>query len=131
MYLIRNYQSLNSLQLLLKILYIFYSNFFMENPNIKNVLQETLGQCYDVMQDMDFDGREMSGFDTVSSRDTPVNVLDRQFSSYLSSETGDDKTSGDASAAGLAVVERQIKRRKISGYCSNQMVQISQIQPFC
>ncbi len=73
------------------------------------------------MQDIVIDGYE-SVFDMVSSSVTPVNVLDQQFSSAESEKTNAIITSSTLRS------ERDIKRRRIIGYCDNLTVQISRIQ---
>nr|QYW07132.1 cyclin D6-2 [Dimocarpus longan] len=58
--------------------------------NCSHVNKENMLQCYNAIQEIAVDGYdESSGIDTVSSSDTPVNVLDRRF---WSSES--DKTNG-------------------------------------
>lgn len=86
------------------------------------ILQENLLQCSNAMQDIVIDGYE-SVFDMVSSSVTPVNVLDQQFSS-----TESEKTNGTISGSSTSRSERDIKRRRIIGYCDNLTVQISRIQ---
>lgn len=86
------------------------------------ILQENLLQCSNAMQDIVIDGYE-SVFDMVSSSVTPVNVLDQQFSS-----TESERTNGTISGSSTSRSERDIKRRRIIGYCDNLTVQISRIQ---
>lgn len=86
------------------------------------ILQDNLLQCYNAMQDIVIDGYE-SVFDMVSSSVTPVNVLDQQFSS-----TESEKTNGTITSSSTSRSERDIKRRRIIGYCDNLTVQISRIQ---
>uniref|UniRef100_A0A2N9IYT7 B-like cyclin n=1 Tax=Fagus sylvatica TaxID=28930 RepID=A0A2N9IYT7_FAGSY len=86
-----------------------------------NCSYEKLLQCYSAMQDIVIDGYE-SVFDMVSSSVTPVNVLDQQFSSAESEKTNAIITSSTLRS------ERDIKRRRIIGYCDNLTVQISRIQ---
>ena len=90
------------------------------------ILQESMQDCYNVIQDIAMDDGYESVIDTVSSLDTAVNVLDHQF---VSSES--EKTNGTHSAAAAAATtlrqEKDIKRKKLgSEYSNNHTAQISQ-----
>lgn len=78
-------------------------------------------QCYSAMQDIVADGFD-SVLEMVSSSVTAANVLDHNFSSSAES--------GKTTVTGLTPLrlERDMKRRKISEYCKDHRVQISQIQ---
>ncbi|KAL5797712.1 hypothetical protein ACOSQ2_002532 [Xanthoceras sorbifolium] len=92
------------------------------------VNKENMLQCYNTIQAIAMDGYDESGIDTVSSSDTPVNVLDRRFSSSESDKTnGTTITTTDTSPS---PPERDSsKRRKIAtGYCDNHRIQLSQTQ---
>ncbi|KAH7576840.1 hypothetical protein JRO89_XS01G0160200 [Xanthoceras sorbifolium] len=87
-----------------------------------------VNKCYNTIQAIAMDGYDESGIDTVSSSDTPVNVLDRRFSSSESDKTnGTTITTTDTSPS---PPERDSsKRRKIAtGYCDNHRIQLSQTQ---
>ncbi|KAK4845587.1 hypothetical protein QYF36_006781 [Acer negundo] len=135
--------------------------FPLQLDNFKNAIfncsyvnKENMLQCYNVILQqeivMDNGYDDESEIDTLSSSDTPVNVLDRRFSS--SSES--DKTNGatitttDTSATAATTTpwlsppnpnppppqqpERDNKRRKIAtGYCNNHRIQLSQTQQHC
>ncbi|KAF5741474.1 hypothetical protein HS088_TW10G00471 [Tripterygium wilfordii] len=92
------------------------------------VNKESMQQCYNTMQEIAIDGYD-SLFDAVSSSDTPVNVLDRHFSSAVSEKTN-GTTTITANGSSSVRTERDIKRRKITGHYNNnnQTVQISQVQ---
>ncbi|GMY09997.1 putative cyclin-D6-1 [Fagus crenata] len=98
-----------------------YPCFRKATSNCSYVNKEKLLQCYSAMQDIVIDGYE-SVFDMVSSSVTPANVLDQQFSSAESEKTNAIITSSTLRS------ERDIKRRRIIGYCDNLTVQISRIQ---
>ncbi|KAK2650948.1 hypothetical protein Ddye_018437 [Dipteronia dyeriana] len=120
--------------------------------NCSYVNKENMFQCYNVILKqeivMDIGYDDESEIDTLSSSDTPVNVLDRRFSS----STESDKTSGatitttDTSTTATTTQlspntnpnppppqpERDNKRRKIAtGYCNNHRIQLSQTQQKC
>jgi len=78
----------------------------------KNLLQESVEQCYKVIQDIAIEEEYSSALNGVSSSDTPINVLDHHF---LSSES--QKTNGITVANTIAVSSplRDLKRRKITG----------------
>lgn len=85
-------------------------------------LQETMSQCYSVIQDIAMEGYE-SVLDMVSSSDTPVNVLDHHF---LSSES--ERTDGiPAASTTTPRQEKDLKRRKITDCGDNHTVQISHV----
>ncbi|KAG9452802.1 hypothetical protein H6P81_005706 [Aristolochia fimbriata] len=80
------------------------------------VNKDKLFDCLGEMQEVVMDGYD-STFDTVYSSETPVCVLDRHCSSSES-----DKTSG-------AIMEPELKkRRKMSDFCKQKTLQLSQIQ---
>lgn len=89
------------------------------------LLQESVLQCYNVIQGIGMEEGYESVFNAVSisSSITPVNVLDHHF---LSSES--EKTNGITDAASILRQEKDLKRRKITGYGNNQTVQISRIK---
>ncbi|KAL5581884.1 hypothetical protein UlMin_014326 [Ulmus minor] len=102
-----------------------YPSFKKALSNCSYVNKEIMSQCYNTMQAIVLEEYETL-FEVVSSSITPVNVLDQQ---YSSSESG--KTNGSSTITGSTTtlrLERDIKRRKINHYCSNQTVQISQIK---
>lgn len=84
--------------------------------------QESILKCNNVIQNIIMEEYE-STFDLVSCSETPTNVLDRHF---LSSES--EKTNGTTVAATALGQEKDIKRRKITGYGNNHTVQISEIE---
>lgn len=90
------------------------------------LLQEKMLECYNCIEDIVMDGYE-SGFETVSSSDTPVNVLDRRFSSSES-----DKTLGSTTTITTTntqhSLERDAKRRKMNRFCDDH--QLSQTQQY-
>ncbi|KAJ4729922.1 Cyclin [Melia azedarach] len=96
------------------------------------VNKENMLQCYNAMEDIiSMEGYYESGFDTVSSSDTPVNVLDRRFSSSESDKTSVITTTTNTITTTNTTKlspERDTKRRKVSGYCNNRSIQLSQIQ---
>ncbi|KAB5512988.1 hypothetical protein DKX38_030016 [Salix brachista] len=98
--------------------------------NCSCVNKENLLQCYDAMQETAMDGYE-SQFDTVSSSVTPVNVLDRHFSSSESENTGGTAVTISTDGTGKIWAEKGFKRRKISAFCNNQMAQLSQMEQQC
>ncbi|PON80528.1 Cyclin [Parasponia andersonii] len=81
--------------------------------------KESMSQCYNAVQAVVLEEYE-SVSEAISSSVTPVNVLDQRFSS---SESGN--TNGKSTVTTLRI-ESDIKRRKISHYCHNRTVQISQ-----
>ncbi|XP_010268904.1 PREDICTED: putative cyclin-D6-1 [Nelumbo nucifera] len=87
-----------------------------------HVNKENLFDCCKVMQDVVIDGYG-SAFDIVSSSDTPDNVLDQQYSS-----TESEKTGSTIATTVIRAAERDIKRRKINDFCSDNTFQLSQIQ---
>uniref|UniRef100_A0A6M2EKS3 B-like cyclin n=1 Tax=Populus davidiana TaxID=266767 RepID=A0A6M2EKS3_9ROSI len=88
------------------------------------VNKENLLQCYNAMQETAMDGYK-SQFDMVSSSDTPVNVLDRHFSSSESENTNGTVVMIPSNGSNKTWPEKDIKRRKISALCNNQTVQLS------
>ncbi|KAJ7981376.1 Cyclin [Quillaja saponaria] len=100
-----------------------YQDFIKAISNCSFVNKEYMLQCNNVLQDITIKGYE-SSYGIVSSSDTAINVLDHQF---LSSESEKTNITTKAIAA-TSLRETDIKRRKISDYGSNHMVQISQIQ---
>ncbi|KAK0590627.1 hypothetical protein LWI29_029653 [Acer saccharum] len=134
-----------------------FTNFKNAIFNCSYVNKENMLQCYNVILQqemvMDIGYDDESEIDTLSSSDTPVNVLDRRFLS--SSES--DKTNGatitttDTSTTAATTTwlsppnpnpnppppppqqpERDSKRRKIAtGYCNNHRIQLSQTQQQC
>ncbi|KAL9269341.1 putative cyclin-D6-1 [Drosera capensis] len=94
------------------------------------VHRETLASCCNVMQGMLMEGYE-SAFDNptraMSSSDTPINILDRNWSS--NSTTTTTTTITMTSSHSDNNVEREVKRRRKTGvYCSIEKPQLSQIQ---
>ncbi|KAJ6291348.1 hypothetical protein OIU76_023420 [Salix suchowensis] len=98
--------------------------------NCSCVNKESLLRCYDAMQETAMDGYE-SQFDTVSSSDTPVNVLDRHFSRSESENTGGTAVTISTDGTGKIRAEKGFKRRKISAFCNNQTAQLSQMEQRC
>ncbi|KAA8524490.1 hypothetical protein F0562_010913 [Nyssa sinensis] len=92
--------------------------------NCSYVNKEELFECCNVMQDIAMDGYE-SVLDIVSSSSTPVNVLDWHCSSSTSSS---DSEKTNTTEAITSTVDRDIKRRKISGFRNDKTFQFSQIQ---
>lgn len=107
-----------------ELLPLHFSSFKRALCNYSYVNKERMLQCYNVIQEGTLrDGYE-SVVENVSSSETPVNVLDQQFSN--SQISGDDeKTTGIIISSGPNA-DRDIKRRKIRN--SNQTVQITHIQ---
>ncbi|GAV83281.1 Cyclin_N domain-containing protein/Cyclin_C domain-containing protein [Cephalotus follicularis] len=96
-----------------------FSCFKKSIANFSYVNKEKMSQCYNVIQEIAMDGYE-SVFDTLSSSETPVNVLDRHFSSSQSDKTNSTITTS-ASTVTLRP-EKDNKRRKISSdydHCNN------------
>ncbi|CAL2249614.1 unnamed protein product [Prunus armeniaca] len=98
-----------------------YPCFKKALSNCSYVNKENMLQCYSAMQDMVADGFD-SVLETVSSSVTAANVLDHNFLS--SAESGKTIVTGMTPLR----LERDMKRRKISEYCKDHRVQISQIQ---
>lgn len=98
--------------------------------NCSCVNKENLLRCYNAMQETAMDGYE-SQFDMVSSSDTPVNVLDRHFSSSESENTGGTAVTISTNGTSKIWAEKDIKRRKISAFCNNQTAQLSRMQQQC
>lgn len=76
------------------------------------LLQETVVQCYNVIQDIAKEEYE-SVLNINSTSDTPVNVLDEHFLSLES-----EKTNG-------VIQEQEFKRRKIADYGNKRTVPFS------
>ncbi|GAB2214986.1 hypothetical protein Droror1_Dr00019356, partial [Drosera rotundifolia] len=94
------------------------------------VNKETLASCCNVMQGILMEGYK-SAFDNAtraaSSSDTPINILDRNWSS--SSTTTTTTTTTTTSSHSNSNVEREAKRQRKTGvYCSNGKPKLSQIQ---
>ncbi|KAI3969753.1 hypothetical protein MKW92_014985 [Papaver armeniacum] len=90
------------------------------------VNKEKLLDCWNVMNSTVMNSYE-SVFDMIislSTNNTPVNVLDVHFSTTTSQS--------EKAAATVVITERDIKRRKISGndlrYCNEKSFQVTQIQ---
>ncbi|PQM41394.1 putative cyclin-D6-1 [Prunus yedoensis var. nudiflora] len=110
------------------LLFASHELFPMQYPCFKKALSncsyvntENMLQCYSAMQDIVADGFD-SVLEMVSSSVTAANVLDHNFSS--SAESGKTTVTGMTTLR----LERDMKRRKISEYCKDHRVQISQIQ---
>ena len=90
--------------------------------NLNNFLQENLLKCFNAMQEMVINEISESIVDTVSSSSTrtPVCVLD------CNCTKSESESTTSTTAATAMPEKREIKRRKLNGFCS---VQISQIQP--
>uniref|UniRef100_A0A2P2J6N4 B-like cyclin n=2 Tax=Rhizophora mucronata TaxID=61149 RepID=A0A2P2J6N4_RHIMU len=102
-----------------------FSSFRNAISNCPYVNKENMFECCDAMQDIAMEGYESAlAFETVASLDTPVNVLDRHFSSTESEEASRTITSSRTSLR----AEKDTKRRRMNGYCNNQSVQLSHIQ---
>ncbi|XP_027348206.1 putative cyclin-D6-1 [Abrus precatorius] len=87
------------------------------------VHQESVQQCYKVIQDIAIEEEYESGLNGVSRSDTPVNVLDHHF---LSSES--EKTNGITVPDSPLRQEKHLKRRKITGpYGNNPTIHSSWI----
>lgn len=76
------------------------------------LLQESVMQCYNVIQDIAREDYE-SIFKANSSSGTPVNVLDEHFLSLES-----EKTNG-TNVAAPTIQEKDFKRRKVTDYGSS------------
>ncbi|KAM6549148.1 hypothetical protein CsatB_020824 [Cannabis sativa] len=101
--------------------------FPLQFPCFRNALsncsylnKDNLLHCYNALQAVVLEEYE-SVSEAVSSTVTPVNVLDQIFSS---------SESGKSNTVTTLRLERDIKRRKISHYCHNQTVHVSQIRQF-
>jgi len=88
----------------------------------KNLLQESVEQCYKVIQDIAIEEEYESALNGVSRSDTPINVLDHHF---LSSES--EKTNGITVADSPLRQERDLKRRKITPCGNNPTIHNSWI----
>ncbi|XP_031249927.1 putative cyclin-D6-1 [Pistacia vera] len=102
-----------------------FSCFRKAISNCSYVNKEKMLECYNCIEDIMMDGYE-SGFETVSSSDTPVNVLDRRFSSSESDKTLGSTTTTTTAPNTQHSLERDAKRRKMNGFCDNH--QLSQAQ---
>ncbi|XP_022777376.1 putative cyclin-D6-1 [Durio zibethinus] len=90
------------------------------------VNKENLLKCFNAMQEMVINEMSESIVDTVSSSSirTPINVLD----CHCNKSESESSTSNMAATAMPG--KREIKRRKLNGFCSeSNRVKISQIQP--
>ncbi|XP_044465835.1 putative cyclin-D6-1 [Mangifera indica] len=103
-----------------------FSCFRKAISNCSYVNKEKMLECYNCIEDIVMDGYE-SGIETVSSSETPVNILDRRFSSSES-----DKTLGSTTTITTSNTEhspeRDAKRRKMNAFCGNHSNQLSQTQ---
>lgn len=99
----------------------------MDNKGYDHILlQESMLQCYNVIQDIAREEYE-SVFNVNSSSDTPVNVLDEHFLSLES-----EKTNGTNGAPTTTLIqEKDLKRRKITGYGNDHAVHISHFHHQC
>ncbi|KAJ4847886.1 hypothetical protein Tsubulata_011614 [Turnera subulata] len=103
--------------------------------NCSYVNKEKMLQCYHGMQNIPLEGYGSLMIDLVSSSDTPVNVLDGQFSSSGSEKMDGTITSTTSSHGGGSSSTttswppemRDLKKRKMSGSCNNAMPQLSQM----
>nr|WEV03861.1 D-type cyclin CYCD6;1 [Paeonia suffruticosa] len=88
----------------------------------EHVNKEQLLSCYNIMEEtiVEMDGYESSMFDRVSSTKTPISVLDMH-RHYINSGTENVTTSATATAE-----KRDVKRRKVNGFCTYQLSQIQQ-----
>ncbi|XP_061346767.1 putative cyclin-D6-1 [Gastrolobium bilobum] len=96
-----------------------YPCFLTAISDCSYVNKENVMQCYNAIQDIARDEYE-SVFNVNSSSDTPVNVLDEHFLSLES-----EKTNGTNVASTTLIKEKGLKRRKITNYGNNRMVQFS------
>ncbi|XP_044503631.1 putative cyclin-D6-1 isoform X2 [Mangifera indica] len=93
---------------------LFPMQFHCFRKAISNSSYEKTLECFNCIEEIVMDGYE-SAFETVSSSDTPVNELDRRFSSAES-----DKTLGSTATNAQQRLERVAKRRKkMNGFCDN------------
>lgn len=94
------------------------------------VIKENMSRCYTAMENVVKEEYELV-FEAVSGSNTPVNVLDQQFSSTEFDET-DVATTTVTTASASHTAERDMKRRKTNDYDyrsnnnSNQSIQLSQ-----
>ncbi|KAK9267833.1 hypothetical protein L1049_010269 [Liquidambar formosana] len=102
-----------------------FTSFNNAISSCEYVNKERLLSCFGVMEEMVvMDGNE-SMFDGASSAKTPVSVLDRdRHCSNLESET----TTTTNNTVGVTAEKRDVKRRKMNGFCSGNTFQLSQIQ---
>ncbi|KAH7545892.1 putative cyclin-D6-1 [Ziziphus jujuba] len=105
-----------------------FSSFKASISDCQYVDTESLLKCLNLMQEMVMMQGYESILETVSSSRTPMSVLDRHFMMTNSeSDNTCSNTTTTTTTDAIAVAEkRQIKRRKLSDFCSKSGFQISQ-----
>ncbi|KAJ0081118.1 hypothetical protein Patl1_10920 [Pistacia atlantica] len=101
-----------------------FPSFKTSISSCEYINKENLLQCFDTMQEMVAMEAHESVMDTMSSTGTPISVLD-----YKCTKSASEKMdSSSSTTATFRPEKREIKRRKISGFCSESKFQLSRIQ---
>ncbi|XP_031276309.1 putative cyclin-D6-1 [Pistacia vera] len=101
-----------------------FPSFKTSISSCEYINKENLLQCFDTMQEMVAMEAHESVMDTMSSTGTPISVLDCKCTKSASEKMD----SSSSTTATFRPEKREIKRRKISGFCSESRFQLSRIQ---